>query len=505
MNIKGPPSPTLAQAVNHHRAGRLDEAAQLYRQALLVDPYDPAVLQSLGTLFLQRGDVQRALPLLERATTVNRLDAGAWMAYGGALARTGAFRDAENAFSRAISLQPKLAAAYVNQGNVRRRLGMPLEAIASYRRAIALEPASALAHFNLGSALADADDHDAAANAFREAIGIDPGHLPAMTNLAGILLGQGHPEEALAWYRRVAGADGTFPRARYNVGVALQSMGRDSESADAFAQAVQANDGDLEAWNNLCISLLRCGRPAEALTASRRYLDRSPPFLCKPLAYQAAALVELGQREEAAALLDFDNLLARREQAPPPGFGSIGSFNEALADHILRHETLEYEPRSKSTRGGRQTGELLVPGVPLIDTLSGLIEANVADYISSMRARMPGHPYAQRLAAIWRVTGWAVVLEAQGHQGPHFHPDGCISGVYYVRLPPSMRSAADTAGCIEFGRVAESIGGSAEPLLATIRPEEGTMLLFPSYFYHRTLPFEDDSPRISVAFDVLPG
>ncbi|MCW5581951.1 MAG: hypothetical protein KIS72_11480 [Luteimonas sp.] len=41
--------------------------------------------------------------------------------------------------------------------------------------------------------------------------------------------------------------------------------------------------------------------------------------------------------------------------------------------------------------------------------------------------------------------------------------------------------------------------------MATIRPEEGTMLLFPSYFYHRTLPFEDESPRISIAFDVLPG
>ena len=505
MNAKGMPSPTLAQAVSHHRAGRLDQAAQLYRQALLADPSDAVVLQSLGTLYLQQGDVEQALPLLERATIVNPLDAESWMAHGGALVRAGAFGDAENAFARAISLQPELAGAHVNLGNARRRLGRPLEAIASYQRAIALEPASAMAHFNLGSALADAGDPAAATDAFRKAIEIAPAHLPAMTNLAGILLGQGHLEEALAWYRRVAGADGTFLRAHYNVGVALQSMGRNSESADAFAQAVRANDADLDAWNNLCISLLRCGRPVEALAASRQYLERLPPFLCKPLAYEAAALVELGRREDAAALLDFDNLLARREQAPPPGFGSSDSFNKALADHILQHETLEYEPSSKSTRGGRQTGELLVPGIPPIDALSGLIEANVTDYISSARARMPSHPYVQRLPAKWRVTGWAVVLETQGHQGPHFHPDGCISGVYYVRLPPSMRSAADTSGCIEFGRVADSIGGSAEPLLATIRPEEGTMLLFPSYFYHRTLSFEDDSPRISIAFDVLPG
>ncbi len=505
MNSQGPPPPALAQAVDHHRAGRLDEAARLYRQALLANPSDPMVLQSLGTLFLQRGDVQQALPLLERATTAKPHDAEAWMAYGGALARVGAFKDAENAFSRTISLRPGLAGAHVNLGNVRRRLGMLPGAIESYRHALFLEPASAMAHFNLGLAYTDAGDSAAAVDAFRKAIEIDPGQLAAMTNLARALLDQGLLEESLAWYLRVARADETFPRARYNIGVALQSMGRDAESADAFAQAVQANECDLDAWNNLCISLLRCGRPEEALAASKRYLHHFPPFLCKPLAYQAAALLELERREEAGTLLDFGNLIVRHELAPPPGYGHVGSFNEALADHILRHETLEYEPRDKSTRGGQQTGELLAKGVPLIDTLSGLIEANVTDYIAGMRARLPDHPYVQRLPAKWRVTGWAVVLGTQGHQGPHFHPDGCISGVYYVRLPPAMRSAADTAGHIEFGRVTESIGGSAEPLLATVRPEEGTMLLFPSYFYHRTLPFEDESPRISVAFDVLPG
>ena len=30
------------------------------------------------------------------------------------------------------------------------------------------------------------------------------------------------------------------------------------------------------------------------------------------------------------------------------------------------------------------------------------------------------------------------------------------------------------------------------------------MLLFPSYFYHRTLPLESPGLRISISFDVLP-
>ena len=44
----------------------------------------------------------------------------------------------------------------------------------------------------------------------------------------------------------------------------------------------------------------------------------------------------------------------------------------------------------------------------------------------------------------------------------------------------------------------------AEPELTTFRPEPGMMLLFPSYFFHRTLPFQSHETRISIAFDVMP-
>jgi hypothetical protein len=30
------------------------------------------------------------------------------------------------------------------------------------------------------------------------------------------------------------------------------------------------------------------------------------------------------------------------------------------------------------------------------------------------------------------------------------------------------------------------------------------MILFPSYFYHRTIPFESSQRRISIAFDAVP-
>jgi hypothetical protein len=39
----------------------------------------------------------------------------------------------------------------------------------------------------------------------------------------------------------------------------------------------------------------------------------------------------------------------------------------------------------------------------------------------------------------------------------------------------------------------------------TVAPRSGDLLLFPSYFAHRTWPTGVATPRISVAFDVMPA
>ena len=62
----------------------------------------------------------------------------------------------------------------------------------------------------------------------------------------------------------------------------------------------------------------------------------------------------------------------------------------------------------------------------------------------------------------------------------------------------------DRAGWIAFGRPPDHFHTRAAPETRLFRPEEGLMLLFPSYFYHHTVPLAGDETRISVAFDVLP-
>jgi uncharacterized protein (TIGR02466 family) len=120
--------------------------------------------------------------------------------------------------------------------------------------------------------------------------------------------------------------------------------------------------------------------------------------------------------------------------------------------------------------------------------------------------RDDAHPFVANSPGEWTLSVWGVVMQAAGHQIPHIHPAAWLSGVYYPRLPEIVSASdGDKAGWIEFGRPPDHFHNAREPETHSIQPEAGLMVLFPSYFYHHTVPFETDGTRISIAFDLMPA
>ena len=96
-------------------------------------------------------------------------------------------------------------------------------------------------------------------------------------------------------------------------------------------------------------------------------------------------------------------------------------------------------------------------------------------------------------------------MPAQGHQIPHIHPTAWLSGVCYPRVPDFLRDDDERhAGWIAFDKPPDHFHTKAAPAIRYVRPETGLLILFPSYRYHHTVPFEAETTRISIAFDVLP-
>ena len=80
-----------------------------------------------------------------------------------------------------------------------------------------------------------------------------------------------------------------------------------------------------------------------------------------------------------------------------------------------------------------------------------------------------------------------------------------MSGVYYVKVPEAVHDPArQREGWIEFGRPDPRYTCVRDPRVKVLEPVEGQVLLFPSFFWHGTVPFDIEEERISIAFDVNP-
>ena len=64
-------------------------------------------------------------------------------------------------------------------------------------------------------------------------------------------------------------------------------------------------------------------------------------------------------------------------------------------------------------------------------------------------------------------------------------------------------SEEDPSGWIEFGQPQELYQVRETPPLKLFEPKEGMLILFPSYFFHRTVPTGSQDLRVSIAFDVM--
>ncbi len=527
----------LQQAVTLLQAGQARDALRLYRDVLKIEPNQPEALNLGGVATFQLGNAKQGLKLLRAATAAHPDYVDAHNNLGNVLKALGKFGEAETAYRRALEidptyvdahynlgialeamskldkaeaayrlaleLRPDIFAAWFNLANTLKALGKLDEAIAIYRRALEIRPDHADAHNNLGSTLRELERFDEAKAAYLRALAVDPDFADAHYNLGIVLHEVGNREHAIAAYQAALAVEPDHAGALINLGYTLQQAGRLDEAVDAYQRAIALAPHYIPGTHiNLGDVYLRQGDPAAALAICDAYLEANPGD-SGLLAFKAIVLDELGERQSVCTLVDFDRLIRPTRFTKANGFPTMAAFNAALADHVSAHPTLVYAPASHATRSGKHTGELLVEPKGPLAALENMIGDAVADYMRALPVDQ-AHPFLANRPKRFRLTAWAIVLRARGHQIPHNHPSAWLSGVYYVKLPAIVGMPGQgQAGWIEFGRPPDHFHRTVEPEVRAFQPEEGVMVLFPSYFYHRTVPFETAETRISIAFDVL--
>lgn len=211
-------------AVQHHRAGHLEQAETLYRQLLTANPRHADALHMLGVVYLQTQRIHEALDYIAKALTIHPNQPEFLNHYALALKTDGQLDAAIKHFQQGILQHPKDLDLQINLANTLLAAEREEEAAGYYRRLLKAAP-----HHN----------------DIREALGYCLTTLGNQAHHAGqYAQAEACFEEALTFEQRDAAIF-------YNLANAQRELGKSIQAAENYTKAIQLNPNDADAYNNL--------------------------------------------------------------------------------------------------------------------------------------------------------------------------------------------------------------------------------------------------------------
>lgn len=516
--------------------GDLTGARAVFEQALVGAPGDADALFGLGLVAEALGDYPAALSALERAAAASVRHAGVREALGALLTRLGRAQEGVAELDAALRLQPASPTLPHNRGVAFEALRRDKEAGEAFSEAVRRLPRQPASWFGLGNVRRRAGDMAGALSAYRQAVAIAPSFLEAHAALNETLWQAGQEGylssyvAALRQAPRDAALRGAYARqltrirsydeARQEItealrlspdepslldvlGQCLLGQKHPGAAADAFAAALRRTPQDARLSARLAEAYMLSGEALKARDVLSSALA-SDPHDQENLALMSVVLRLLGDEAACRYLCDYEQLARALDVEPPEGYASMSAFHDELGPYLVAQHLTERHPTDQTLRGGTQTlGALFEDPHPLIQRLREQLAKAVARYIAQL-PKDARHPFLARAAAAFDFSGsWSVRLGQGGFHTNHIHPRGWISSAYYVRLPEGVAASSDRQGWFKLGET-NADTCPALPAEKWIRPAEGQLILFPSYFWHGTHPFAQGQERLTVAFDVLP-
>ena len=288
----------LQQAVEAHKAGKLQDAENLYRAILQAQPKHPDANHNLGVMAVSLNKTEAALPLLKIALEANPSQGQFWLSYVDALIKEKQFDNARNLLEQGkkrglvgemvealeaqlvqfdINLKSqKTEAEKLSKAIELRETGRYQEAQDWLTQFLEGEPSNAEG-WSLLSQLFLLDKNDVQAEkALATAISINP-NLPSIyRNQARLILKSSKPEEALLKAQSGYEQSTEDPESWLVLAACLVANQRDLEALPLIESALKARPNYAEAFANRALVRLRAKNIAGAIEDSEIAISLKP-------------------------------------------------------------------------------------------------------------------------------------------------------------------------------------------------------------------------------------
>jgi Flp pilus assembly protein TadD len=512
--------------------GKYDEAKRVFRAALALSPKAATARVNLVGCLMAAGELAEA-EREARAYIAAEPGAESWTLLGQVQRAQERHEDALTSAQTALKYAPKLRGVRYNYATALDRLGRSKEALDIYEKLARQELDSAELTLNFARALyADGRKKDAEAVAER-GVELWPGATALHAVLARMrwLRGEGenctavteaaiakrprdlslrlacadalhrgkHHQKALAVLDEAIKLAPDAPALLTAMAIVLDELDRPLDALRVLRRAAEMSPDPRTGRRNLLTTLLRAGQPEEALKIARE-LGAEDPHEQFLIAVECTAMRMLGD-PDYQRYCDYERLVRTYQISPPKGFFTAEEFNATVSDLLRAQHRTNSHPLDQNLHNGTQTGRSMLTLEDVnVKAFMVAVDGAVRDYIKGLNkddlaARRRGKHY--RYGSLWSTR-----LTQEGYLPNHVHDRGWISSAYYAAILPAERPKDPRNGWLKFGEPNRPPAGCGPEKL--IEPRTGLLVLFPSYMWHGTIPFEG-SERLSAAFDVQPG
>jgi tetratricopeptide (TPR) repeat protein/2-polyprenyl-3-methyl-5-hydroxy-6-metoxy-1,4-benzoquinol methylase len=348
----------LQQAVEAHKAGKLQDAEALYQAILQAQPKHPDANHNLGVLAVSLNKSELALPLFKTALETNPNQGQFWLSYVDALIKERQFEEAKNLLEqgkkrgltgeKVDALEAQLAPIAVvekpatilqkqassftqqrkkvsakkekkknsssNQTNPNQFLSpsqVEVNSLLEHYQKGRFDSAENLAktitqkfpdhQFSwkvLGAVFKKTGRLQESLIANQKVLEISPNNAEAHSNLGNALTKLGRLEDAEASYNKAIAIKPKYAEAHYNLGITLQELGRLEEAVASYKKAIAFKPNFAKAHSNLGITLQQLGRLKDAETTYNKAIAIKPDY-AEAHSNLGITLQELGRLEEA--------------------------------------------------------------------------------------------------------------------------------------------------------------------------------------------------------------
>jgi predicted O-linked N-acetylglucosamine transferase (SPINDLY family) len=249
-------------------AGQLDEAEQLFQQALKLDSKNPAALYSLGAIESGRARYSEALVHMQKAVKASPNFAQAHLALSVIQFHLGKLAEATQSVNKALKFDPKLAGAQAHLDTLR---------LANQGAANVTPTNPDVALLNTQAiALQGTGQHAQAEQLFRQAMALDANNFMTLYSLGVSRSAQGDPKDALVYFEKATQAAPHLALGFFAKAKTLHDLGLAEDSLAAYDQAIATDPHYMEAYTNKAALLQGINRHHDALLTLTAATDIEP-------------------------------------------------------------------------------------------------------------------------------------------------------------------------------------------------------------------------------------